>query len=669
MLGWRLDLIAGAMCGIAGIFRFTSRPAAPDVAAVVRMMDAQRHRGPDDWGLLVPDALAGDPAVRSVAETRGPDHLRTYRDPGSGPGVILGARRLSIIDLSTRARMPMGSGDGRLWVAHNGEIYNHRELRAELGGDPFRSAGDTEAILRSYAAWGVEAPERLRGMFAFALFETAPRPRLLLARDRLGIKPLYHYRDRERLVFASEVRALLRSGVIPDEASDDALIRFLQLGSVPAPHTTVRDVVSLGAGRCLVADAGGTTVRRYWDPGRRWRPDPGSPARAPGADAVARTRALLDESLALHLSSDVPLGVFLSGGTDSAGLVALASGPGRAPLTTLSLVFDAPGHGEGRHARLVAERYRTDHREIVLGAAEFFARVPGALGALDEPTVDGINTYFVAGAARRAGLTVVLSGTGGDEVFLGYGHFRRAAALERVRRLLAGLPGPARRSAVRAAVAAGAAAGRPGVEKLEYLAEPSPENVYLAARGLFSPRQLQALLGIGAAEIRARGPVFADPAGAAPAGVPDAFARLEFAHYLENQLLKDTDVMSMAHSVEARVPYLDHHLVEYVAGVPAAVKLGGRRPKPLLIGALGDALPRAVWDRPKMGFTLPFDRWMRQRADELEAQSLEPKRLDRGAVEAVWRGFAARRVHWSRPWALVVLAALDAARRRSVAQA
>ena len=305
------------MCGIAGIFRLTGRPRTLDGAAVLRMMDAQFHRGPDDWGILAPDSLAADPGFRSLVEARGPDHLHTYSHAGSEPGAVLGTRRLCILDLSTRGRMPMGSADGRLWVAHNGEIYNHGELRAELAGHggPFHSATDTEAILRAHQAWGEEALARFRGMFAFALFEAIPRPRLLLARDRLGIKPLYYYRDRERLVFASEVRALLRSGLVPDEAHPEAVVRFLQLGSVPVPQTTVRDVMALGAGHVLVVDGDGAAMRRYWDLSAHRRR--GRDGAAPGAGgAIAGTRELLEESIRLHLLSDVPLGIFLSGGMD-----------------------------------------------------------------------------------------------------------------------------------------------------------------------------------------------------------------------------------------------------------------------------------------------------------------------------------------------------------------
>jgi len=653
------------MCGIAGIFRLTSRPTVEDVAAVLRMMDAQIHRGPDDWGILIPSSVAADTRLPSLLQASGREHLRTYSDVGSSPAAILGTRRLSILDLSAQGRMPMGSADGRLWITHNGEVYNYRELRTELEhhGGPFRSATDTEAILRGYAVCGAEVVARLRGMFAFALFEAAPRPQLLLARDHFGIKPLYYHQDGKRLIFASEVRALLRSGLVRDEVEPESLVRFLQLGSVPVPRTTVKNVMALPAAHYLTIDGQGAALRRYWDlPAYlRSRSDP-AVAVSPG-EAAATTRALLEESTRLHLVSDVPLGVFLSGGIDSSALVALASQFRGAPMSTLSIAFEESGYSEAPYSRLVAERYGTAHREVVLRARDLFDGMPRIFTAMDEPTVDGVNTYFVSEAARRAGVTVVLSGTGGDELFLGYGHFRRSSALDRLRRMLGAAPVQARRGLVKAVLRGGAALGRPGLDRLQYLEQPSLDNVYLLVRGVFSPRQIQDLLGIGQAKFEAWGPALPPVDAMRTGGMLGAFARLEFTHYLQNQLLKDADVMSMAHSIETRVPYLDHRLVEYVTGLSPALKLDRDRPKPLLLAALGDALPREVWNRPKMGFTFPLDLWMRQRAEDLEAASASTKWLQRSAVEAVWREYKAGRVHWSRPWMLVVLAAFEACRR------
>ncbi len=352
------------MCGIAGTFRLTGSVLAEDVSAVLRMLDAQIRRGPDDWGLLVPDSALADAEIRRLLERYDPAHVHAYPAVPGAPAAVLGSRRLSIIDLSTHGRMPMGSDDGRRWVVQNGEIYNYRELRAELvGAGAFRSATDTEVLVRGWEAWEDGVTERLRGMFAFALFEAAPRPRLLLGRDRFGIKPLYCYEDRTRVVFASEVRAIVASGLVPDEASPEALGRFLELGSVPAPLTTVKDVRALPAGHVAHVDASGLRLSRYWsldaavDAAR-------SSAPHTRANAVDSTRALLENAVKLHLVSDAPLGVFLSGGIDSAGLVALAASGRERPLTTLTVSFDDARLSEARYARLISERYRTDHHEV-----------------------------------------------------------------------------------------------------------------------------------------------------------------------------------------------------------------------------------------------------------------------------------------------------------------
>jgi len=650
------------MCGIAGVFRITGSVAVEDVSAVLRMLDVQRHRGPDDWGLLVPSTAVREPDTRALLSRLDPDHIRTYDSEVRAPAIVLGSRRLSIIDRSPHGRMPMGTDDGRRWVALNGEIYNYRELRSEMGdAAAFRSGTDSEALLRGFDVWGDEVPERLRGMFAFALFETAPRPRLLLGRDRFGIKPLYTLADRARVVFASEVGAVARSGLVPMETNPEALRGFLELGSVPAPSTTVRDVHALPPGHIAHVDAAGFRVARYWHLGEAV-----AAARESGpltrAQAVGATRALLEESVRLHLIADVPVGAFLSGGIDSAGIVALASSLLDRPLTTLTVTFDDARASEARYARLVADRFGTDHRDVHLDAAEVFGALPRIFAAMDQPTVDGVNTWCVSRAAREADLPVVLSGVGADEVFWGYRHTRQASTLVRARRLMASLPASGRRRLARFAAAAGPMI-RPGLDRVAYLEAPTPAGVYRLVRGLFPPAEVRALLGFSPDEIETV-PV-AGPQDDGE-GMREALAALDIRHYLADQLLRDGDVMSMAHSVEMRVPYLDHCLVERVLSLPPHFKLDGMRPKPLLLDALDGEIPRAVWDRPKMGFTFPMTRWMRARAPELRAACHEDKRLDRRAVDRVWDGFGRGRHHWSRPWALYVLSQVEAGMKGSI---
>ena len=655
------------MCGLAGLMRLDGRVTVEDVGAVLRMLDAQDHRGPDDWGLLLPDAAAKSRELGPLLGRLDPAHVMTYPVERSSATTVLGVRRLAILDRSPRGRMPMGSANRRGWLAYNGETYNYRELRAELGpAESFSSGSDTEVLLRAFDTWGEAALARLRGMFGLAYFQAGPTPTLLLARDRFGIKPLYWHEDRRRVLFASEVTAIVRGGLVPDEASGEALARFLEWGSVPSPLTTVKDVRALPPGHILKISSRGARVERYWDLDGAVEAARRAAPRA-AADAVVATRERLEESVRLHLVSDVPLGVFLSGGIDSSALAALAAEGRPQPLTTLSVAFEERALSEAAYARRMAARVGADHHEVLLRAPDVFADLGAFFAAMDQPTVDGLNTWCIARAAREAGLTVVLSGLGGDEVFWGYDHLRRTAALGLARAVMAALPAAVRRGVTRLGPMAGALLARPGLDRLTALEAPMPPGVYHLVRGLFPRATVRDLLGASEGDLEAAAPALTGDARPGAGDLREALTRLEFSHYLGDQLLRDTDVMGMAHSIEARVPYLDHRLVETVLGLPAALKLDRARPKPLLLDALGDRLPREIWDRPKMGFTFPMAAWMRERAPELERLCLEDKRLQRSAVEAVWSAFAAGRSHWSRPWALLVLARFGPDRRERLA--
>jgi len=655
------------MCGLAGLMRLDGRVTVEDVGAVLRMLDAQDHRGPDDWGLLLPDAAARSRELGPLLGRLDPAHVMTYPVERSSATTVLGVRRLAILDRSPRGRMPMGSANRRGWLAYNGETYNYRELRAELGpAESFSSGSDTEVLLRAFDTWGEAALARLRGMFGLAYFQAGPTPTLLLARDRFGIKPLYWHEDRRRVLFASEVTAIVRGGLVPDEASGEALARFLEWGSVPSPLTTVKDVRALPPGHILKISSRGARVERYWDLDGAVEAARRAAPRA-AADAVVATRERLEESVRLHLVSDVPLGVFLSGGIDSSALAALAAEGRPQPLTTLSVAFEERALSEAAYARRMAARVGADHHEVLLRAPEVFAGLGAFFGAMDQPTVDGLNTWCIARAARDAGLTVVLSGLGGDEVFWGYDHLRRTAALGLARAVMAALPAAVRRGVTRLGPMAGALLARPGLDRLAALEAPTPPGVYHLVRGLFPRATVRDLLGASEGDLEAAAPALTGDARPGAGDLREALTRLEFSHYLGDQLLRDTDVMGMAHSIEARVPYLDHRLVETVLALPASLKLDRARPKPLLLDALGDRLPREIWDRPKMGFTFPMAAWMRERAPELERLCLEDKRLQRSAVEAVWSAFAAGRSHWSRPWALLVLARFGPDRRERLA--
>ena len=614
------------MCGIAGIFRFGDAIQPEDVSAVERATSAQSHRGPDDSGF--------------------------YRDER----VVLGFRRLSIIDLSAAGHQPMSNEDGTVWVIYNGEIYNYRELGPELKarGHGFRSNSDTEILLHGYEEWGIEGLlKRLRGMYAFALYDSR-KACCILARDRFGIKPLYYFQPprQELLAFASEVKALVRSGMAPCERNREGIIGFLLFGSVPAPLTSIQGVQCLMAGHYLVTNRGGISLHKYWD----MKPE----VDRPGTDCEAELGTALQDSVARHLVSDVPVGIFLSGGVDSAGLVALAR-RSSARLSTLTVVFDEKEFSEAALARRVAERFGTDHQEVRVTGEDFIGELPNLLSAMDQPTNDGVNTYFVSRAARQAGLTVVLSGLGGDEIFWGYKHYRWLATYKDPLRWLRLLPPLLRKGILDGAVNYGRLRGRENWMRLSFLkSRLSSEALYLAVRGFFAPEQIGRLLDMDSSELR----TFSDKyCGLLRSGAPNAddsagaFSYLEVKRYMHDQLLRDTDVFSMAHSIEVRVPYLDHPVTDLALELLPAHKRPGLINKPALVRAVNDDLVSDLARQQKRGFAFPFARWMRKNAGPLQEEAGRAKLLNPAAVRNLWAAFGGGRLHWSRAWATVVLGA------------
>jgi asparagine synthase (glutamine-hydrolysing) len=596
------------MCGIAGAIG-TSPQAEENVG---RMLARQAHRGPD-------------------AEGR-------WRSPG----LVLGHRRLSIIDLSDDGRQPMANEDGQIQITFNGEIYNYRELRAELESrHQWRSHADTEVIIHGYEQWGIEGlVKRLRGMFAFVLVDLRQHKQYLV-RDRLGIKPLYYGFAGETLYFASEVKALRE--VLPAGGLDVAgVVGFLGLGSVPSPRTYAGNIHSVPAGYYLEVRAG--RVERttcYWDlntakPESDW--DLGELFR----DTVER-----------HLLADVPTGVFLSGGVDSSGLVAVARRFVNGPLKTVTVRFAEPEFDESSQAREFAAALGSEHHEVEVGEKEFLGELDRVLAVMDQPTADGINTYFVSQAARQIGLKVVLSGLGGDEVFLGYSHHKRlfggaAGYFWKAPKLL-------RDALAAGAVQYGRSSGQERWERFSGLARlPLNAAAYLVARGFFPPRQIGELLGVSEKEVLS-GLEEALTQGGDGAASVEAIQYLETQRYLHDQLLRDSDVFSMAHSIELRVPYLDHVLVEHVRGIPSATKFSPEMNKPLLVKAIDDPVVTAAARRKKRGFTFPFALWMRRHAGALEERALAGQGLERAAVRRCWGEFRAGRMHWSRAWATVAV--------------
>jgi asparagine synthase (glutamine-hydrolysing) len=529
---------------------------------------------------------------------RGPDDEGFYLSREAG----LGMRRLSIIDLST-GRQPVANEDGTVWTVMNGEIYNYRELRKELqaAGHRLATVSDTEVIVHLYEEHGGRAVEHLRGMFAFALWDERRR-RLLVARDRIGIKPLYYAETGGRLAFASEVKALLQLDIAP-RLNCRSLGHLLTFLTTPRTDSIVEGVHKLEPGHLLWASAEeGVRLERYWDL-------PSSSEKPVGEEEAAEAlREVLAESVRLHMISDVPLGAFLSGGVDSSAVVALMAGASPQPIRTFTIGFTDADHSEVEYARVVAQQYHTRHRELCL-EPDALDVVDELAWYLDEPFGDAsaIPTYMVSRLAAQD-VKVVLSGDGGDELFGGYDKY----VVEAGERGRDRLPSAARRAL--GSLARMAPDGMRGRRWLRHLSFSGPER-YLDAWAFFSPQELARLLG---PEARAR-VAEADPWREALASLIarsdghwlTALQLLDLETYLPLDILTKVDRMSMAHSLEARVPLLDHKVVEYAFSLPADLKLRPGATKYVFKRALRGLLPDSILDRRKHGFAVPLGRWFR----------------------------------------------------------
>jgi asparagine synthase (glutamine-hydrolysing) len=642
------------VCGICGV-AFVSR--SKDAELRVRAMAAaMRHRGPDEEGFLIGDARA--------------------------PGLALGMRRLSIIDLAG-GQQPVWNETRDVSVIYNGELYNYRELRERLTmlGHRFRTQSDTEILVHAWEEWGEECLTELRGMFAFALLDLRGRfataPLLFLARDPLGIKPLYYTQTAEGFAFASEVRALLASGVVPKQISQDALTSYLLFGSASEPVSLVEGVFSVPPGHRMLLYV---PERRRVPRARPWWDPETSPAardhRKPrDVDSAAKKlRPLLEDAVRAHLIADVPVGLFLSGGLDSGALAALAA-RAQAGIRSFTLSFPGTSYDEAPLARQVAERCGTQHTNVPLDGAAMLRRIDEAVASLDQPTMDGINTYFVSWAAGEVGLKVALSGLGGDELFAGYASFANTALLKRLTRLAWFVPRPLRRAtSPLVARIIGTRLSRDAAGKA-VAAWTDPDTLphpYFYARALFPLGQLERLVEprFRPSTVGADG-VTLEPTWlgwlertASEAGKLEPVAAttwLEMRCYMASTLLRDTDSVSMARSLEVRVPLLDTPLVEFVRSLPDAARQRARTQKALLVEALAGVLPEEILGQRKKTFTLPWEEWLRgplrPRLDASFADiapSLAPHLRAEG-VRSVWTAFLEGQTSWSRPWALYVL--------------
>jgi asparagine synthase (glutamine-hydrolysing) len=584
------------MCGITGCL--TTGQRDDDRVTVRRMTESLRHRGPDDEGWYVDEHAA------------------------------LGVRRLRVIDVHT-GRQPIPNEDATLWVVQNGEIYNYRALRRELEarGHRFRTVSDTEVLVHAYEEYGEDCVAHLDGMFAFAVWDAARRT-LFLARDRMGEKPLYYYSSPDVFVFGSEMRALLAHPAVPRELSVESFVRYLAYEYVPAPHAMLAGIAKLPPGHVLTVSPGGKPrIVRYWDLG--FSPDDSIDER----EWAGRLRAQLETSVRTRLISDVPLGMFLSGGVDSSAVVALATQlTGGRPLKTFSLGFDEPSYDERPYARLVADRCGTDHTELVFSADDARALFEDAGSLLDEPLVDGsfLPIYALSRVARQS-VTVVLSGDGGDELFCGYPTFQADRAAQWVRRFPRWMQHLA---------AAGVDRLPPSSQygSVEFLLKQffralpyGPEirtqvllGGFTDVEGLLSPAMRRVCQGFDPyAEL-------AQTIGEVPGLAP--LDRLIYQHckyYLAEQNLVTVDRASMGCGLEVRAPFLDPALVDLAGRIPGSLKLRGLTTKHILKAAVRDLVPDTILRRRKQGFGVPLGPWLRGALRSILAERLAPERVAR----------------------------------------
>jgi len=624
------------MCGIAGAIGCIDDRV---IEAVGRAHGALRHRGPDAEG--------------------------TWQDIRAQRGAALAHRRLAIIDLSADGRQPMHDPESGLTIVFNGEIYNFMALRAELerAGHVLRTRTDTEVLLKAHAAWGDRAVERINGMFAYTVWDTRRR-RALLVRDRLGIKPLYVARSNSALLFASEVRALLATGLIDRKLSPTALSSYIWNGFVVGPNTMIDGVELLPAGSMLrVSESGERELVRYWQ----------QPTCNGSTADLGELGDRLRQSVQMRLVSDVPIGVFLSGGVDSSALAALASDVSAEPVKTFNISFDEAEFDESEYARAVAESIGSEHHDIRLTEQHFTSQLDGALASIDQPTFDAINTYFVSRAVREAGLTVALAGTGGDELFGGYTSFRELPTAMRWSRKASFVPESWLRAAAR--VFTRLKTGRPGEVEPQtrwgklgdaLATRGNLLEMYQVSYGLFTQsfaEQLQAIDAGASSYGLPLGRAQELQQSASSCGLLGAISLLEQSLFLGERLLRDTDAASMAVALEVRVPLLDHTIIEALGALHDATRFAPLGEKRLLRELSLGAVDPSLFDRPKSGFVLPLDVWCRRRLQPVldatfaDRELIASVGLRADAVGRLWRSYQAGApgLYWSRVWSLFVL--------------
>jgi asparagine synthase (glutamine-hydrolysing) len=591
------------MCRIAGIV--SERLLSQDIDKKLKLMcRSLEHGGPDDEGIFIDEEKH----------------------------VGLGQRRLSIIDLSSNGHQPMADVDEKAWITFNGEIYNYQNLKQELitAGAKFHSSTDTEVIIQAYLHWGVASFQKLNGMFAFALYDKTQNLTYLV-RDVSGIKPLYYYAEGGQISFASEVRALKAAGIVT-EYDKNWQIRFLAYGHIPEPYTTLKNVFSLAKGTYLCWDNAKHTYTT-----QSFNHPESKISLTREAEAHEQIREVLIASVKRQLIADAPVGVFLSGGIDSSLITLLANQQKHANLKTISIYFSEKSHDESSFQKLVLDKIDGEKFTHLVKQQDFEDSFHDILNAMDMPTTDGINTWFISKFAQQDGLKAVLSGIGADELYGGYPSFTRIRLLNYLRKIPSSFF-----SLITPFVA-------DQYKKFEYLKYKHPTADYLFLRALFPPSSIAQILNISVKEVA--DVLFPANSAAMPKHYDKIYASyLETGFYMQNQLLRDTDVMSMNHGLEVRVPFLDELFINLTNRISADLRFKDQPAKKLLTDSFKDLLPEAIWNRPKMGFSFPLQQWMQQHSEICDTdnyRSIASKKL----IEK----FKHNKLHWSKSFALFQL--------------
>ncbi len=589
------------MCRIAGIISQQLNEAT-QTAQLKRMCDAMHKGGPDGEGY---------------------QSLPYFN-------LSFGHRRLSLIDLSENGKQPMAY-QNQLWITYNGEIYNYRELKADLidKGHTFHNETDTEVIMAGYQQYGTAFFQQLKGMFAFALLDQNTQ-QTFLVRDGLGIKPLYYHQHEQTLHFASEVKAFTAVDQ-KWETNKDWPIYFLAFGFIPEPYTTLKNVFSLAKGHYLVWDhqTQQSSVHQFAEN------YPATTATSQ-AEAETQTKTLLDQAVKRHLISDAPIGVFLSGGIDSSLLALIAQAQTQQTITTVSINFNEPEFSEEKYQKIIADQIHSKHISYTVTAEDFEKNIKQIFEEMDQPSNDGINSWFVNKVAHENGLKAVLSGIGADEIYGGYPSFKRHQLIKKLKqlpkwilKLTNYLPSDK-------------------LKRISYLAYDNIIGEYLFLRGFYTPNVISKLLQIPERKITDILSKYSLPKIVAELRAEDRISWFETNIYMQNQLLKDTDYMSMAHGIEVRVPFLDQDLIAHALALPTKVRFNTEQPKSLLIKASQNILPEIIWNRPKKGFTFPFQHWFKT------FSPMQSEAHYQGNAEALrlLQQFRNNKLHWSKLFAV-----------------